>query len=63
MYRAKSRQIKIKKKQQQQQLEVRNSQVMKSSYETELRKMTSQFESQTRKFLQKVFFRVTNLTS
>ena len=33
------------------QLEVRNSRVPKSSYETELRKMTSQFELLTRKFL------------
>ena len=33
------------------QMEVRNSRVPKSSYETELRKMTSQFELLTRKFL------------
>ena len=46
------------KKRKQQQLEVRNSQVTKSSYE-----MTSQLESEPRKFLQKVFFRVTNSTS
>ena len=38
------------------QLQVWNSRVTKSSYETELRKMTSRFELQTRKILQKVFF-------
>ena len=43
--------------------EVRTSRVTKSSYETELRKMTSHFELLTRKFLQKLLFRVTNLTS
>ena len=42
--------------------EVRNSQVTKLSYETELRKMTSHFELLTRKCLQKFFFRVTNST-
>ena len=43
--------------------EVRNSLVTKSSYETELRKMTSHFGLLTRRFLWKFFFRVTNLTS
>ena len=43
--------------------EVRNSRVTKSSYETELRRMTSYFELLTRKFLQEFFFRVTNSTS
>ena len=36
--------------------EVRNSQVTKSSYKTELRKMTAHFELLTRNFLQKFFF-------
>ena len=40
-----------------------DSRVTKSSYETELRKMTSHFELLTRKILQKVFFRVTSSTS
>ena len=35
---------------------------MKSSYETELRKMTSHFELLTQKCLQEFFFRVTNST-
>ena len=43
-------------------LEVWNSPVTKSSYETELHKMTSHFQLLTRKFLQKFFFWVTNLT-
>ena len=43
--------------------EVRNSWVTNSSYETELRKITSDFELLTRKFLQKFFFPVTNSTS
>ena len=43
--------------------EVRNSRVTKSSYETELRKMASQFELLTRKFLKKFFYRITNSTS
>ena len=43
--------------------EVRNSGVTKSRYETELRKMTPNFELTTPKFLLKFFFRVTNLTS
>ena len=34
-----------------------------SSYEADLRKMTSHFELLTRKFSQKLFFRVTNSTS
>ena len=34
-----------------------------SSYEIELRKMMSHFELQTRNFLQKFFFQVTNSTS
>ena len=42
---------------------VRNSRVMKSNYKTELHKMTSHFESLTRKFLYKFLFRVTNSTS
>ena len=42
--------------------EVRNSRVTKSSYEIEIRKITSHFELLTRKFLQKFFFRVTNST-
>ena len=42
--------------------EVRDSRVTKSCYETELRKMTSHFELITRKFSDKFFFRVTNLT-
>ena len=41
---------------------VRNSRVTKSSYETELRKMTSYFELLTWVFLQKYFFGVTNST-
>ena len=40
--------------------EVWNSRVTKSSYETELRKMTFHFESLTGKLLQKFFFRVAN---
>ena len=43
--------------------EVRNSRVTKSSYKTEVRKMTSHLELLTRKFLQKLFFRVTNSAS
>ena len=43
--------------------EVRNSRVTKSSYKTDLCKMTSHFELLTRTFLWKLFFRVTNLTS
>ena len=43
--------------------EVQNSQITKSSNETELRKMTSHFELLTRKCLLKFFFRVTNTTS
>ena len=43
--------------------EVRYSRVKKSSYETELRKMTSHFEVLTRKYLKKFFFRFTNLTA
>ena len=43
--------------------EVRNSEVTKSNYETELHKMTSHFELLTEKFSQKVFFRVANSTS
>ena len=43
--------------------ELRNFQVMKSSYETELRRMTSHFDLLIRKFLQKLFFRVTKSTS
>ena len=43
--------------------EVRNYRVTKSSYEIELRKITSHFELLTRKFLQKSFFRVINWTS
>ena len=43
--------------------EARNSRVTKSSYETELRKMASHFQLITRKFLQKVLFRVTKSTS
>ena len=42
-------------------LEVRNSGVMKSSRETELHKMTSQFELRTRNFFGEFFFQVTNL--
>ena len=42
---------------------VRNSRVMKSSYETKLLEMTSHFELLNRKPLQKLFFRVTNSTS
>ena len=42
--------------------EVQNSLVTKSSYETELDKMTSHLELLTRKYLQKFFFRGTNLT-
>ena len=37
-------------------VEVRNSQVTKLSYETELGKMTSHFELLTRKCLEKIFF-------
>ena len=37
--------------------------VTKSSYETELHKMTSHFELLTQNFLRKVFFQVTNSTS
>ena len=44
-------------------MDVRNSRVTKSSYETELCKMKSHFELLTRKFLEKFFFRVTNSTS
>ena len=44
-------------------MEVRNSWVTKSSYETELRKMTWDFQLLTQKCLQKLFFRVTNSTS
>ena len=40
--------------------EVRNSRIMKSSYETELRKMMLHFELLTRQFLSKLFFQVTN---
>ena len=43
--------------------EFRNSRITKSSYKTELCKMTSHFELLTRKVLQKVFFRVTKSTS
>ena len=43
--------------------EVRNSRVTKSSYETELLKVTSHFELLPQKFLKKSFFRVTNSTS
>ena len=43
--------------------ESRNSRVTKSIYETEVRKMTSNFELLTRTFLYKFFFWVTNLTS
>ena len=42
---------------------IRDSQVTKSSYEIELRKMTSHFELLTRTFFQKFFFRVNNSTS
>ena len=42
--------------------EVQNSQVTKSSYKINLRKMTSHFELLTQKFLLKFFFRVTNTT-
>ena len=42
---------------------VKNSLVTKSSYETELRKMTPHFELLTRKLLKKIFFLVTNSTS
>ena len=42
---------------------VRNSRVMKSSYETKLLEMTSHLELLNRKPLQKLFFRVTNSTS
>ena len=44
-------------------IEVRNSRVIKSSYEIDLCKMMSLFELLTRKFLQKALFRVTNSTS
>ena len=37
-------------------VEVRKSSVTKSSYEIELRKMTSHFELLTQKFLPKLFF-------
>ena len=40
-----------------------NSWVTKSSYQIELRKMTSHFELLTRRVFQKFFFRVTNSTS
>ena len=43
--------------------DVWNFRVIKSSYEIELRKIKSHFESLTRTFLQKFFFRVTNSTS
>ena len=42
--------------------EIQNSRVTKSSYETELRKMTSFFELITQKMLWKFSFRVTNST-
>ena len=44
------------------QKEVRNSRITKFSYEIKLRKRTSNFELLLRKFLQKFFFPVTNLT-
>ena len=44
-------------------IEVWISQITKSSYETELRKMPSHFELLTPKFLWKFFFRVANSTS
>ena len=43
-------------------LEVRNSWMTKSSYETKLCKMTSHFVLLTRKYFYKFFFRVTNST-
>ena len=43
--------------------EVRKARFTKSSYKTELWKMTSHFESLTQKFLHRFFFRVTNSTS
>ena len=43
--------------------EVWNARFTKSSYKSELWKMTSHFESLTQKFLHRFFFRVTNSTS